>query len=433
MEWVVATKMQAVEMAKVILQGRDEELAFRLQVEETVRVSVMEASEIRVNLEQCQSDSGSHANWDVNFDAALEVACQELETFVEQLEETLLSVIEINRLAHLEEGTQFVLVTDEVVDDQFETYVIQTMEFWCPKTSGLSCHDERKSRRRVQSSEPGTSRNRGLKLRVYHSGMEQDGKRKRILEDSSDEELLESFFRMAQLEDDRGANQADDEDTQNLCQICFDATPEQRPFITLNGCGHQYCQQCVSSHAMTLIANGKIHITCLQVKCPSTLSRRQLTSLLDKKTLDILISRRRESYIPASEIIYCPFKDCLKMATKPSTHGQQPQTSSDQHPSDFSKVKCGACHRAFCFQCNIAWHEAMSCGEYNASQKNQRLLGDEKLLMMAAESKWQRCSKCGTVIERSGGCSHMQCRCGHNFCYGCGVSWQGAGVNCMCP
>lgn len=339
----MATKMQAVEMAKVILQGRDEELAFRLQVEETVRVSVMEASEIRVNLEQCQSDSGSHANWDVDFDAALEVACQELETFVEQLEETLLSVIEINRLAHLEEGTQFVLVTDEVVDDQFETYVIQTMEFWCPKTSGLSCHDERKSRRRVQSSEPGTSRNRGLKLRVYHSGMEQDGKRKRILEDSSDEELLESFFRMAQLEDDRGANQADDEDTQNLCQICFDATPEQRPFITLNGNCVNYCLfDCMStmvdsqyiSSVIWCRASAYLHIVVLNFKItvPCYQSRRRMwTSVLPAMCLkscnDVNCQWKNTHYLFASQMPINPIPQTVDV------------TSRQEDPRHFNKQK----------------------------------------------------------------------------------------------
>jgi hypothetical protein len=47
--------------------------------------------------------------------------------------------------------------------------------------------------------------------------------------------------------------------------------------------------------------------------------------------------------------------------------------------------------------------------------------GDKDLLLlhaMARTHKWARCT-CGHVIERSHGCTHMRCRCGRHFCYGC--------------
>ena len=34
------------------------------------------------------------------------------------------------------------------------------------------------------------------------------------------------------------------------------------------------------------------------------------------------------------------------------------------------------------------------------------------------------------MIERSQGCNHMTCRCGHQFCYICGKDWKNNGHLC---
>lgn len=43
--------------------------------------------------------------------------------------------------------------------------------------------------------------------------------------------------------------------------------------------------------------------------------------------------------------------------------------------------------------------------------------------------KYQKCKKCNCVIERNEGCPHMTCKCGHQFCYGCGTKWS-SGHSC---
>lgn len=35
----------------------------------------------------------------------------------------------------------------------------------------------------------------------------------------------------------------------------------------------------------------------------------------------------------------------------------------------------------------------------------------------------QRCRKCKAYVEKNGGCNHMTCRCGHEFCWRCGGDW----------
>lgn len=45
MEEIAAVKLQAVEFARAILEARDAELAFILQVQETVRISMADIAE----------------------------------------------------------------------------------------------------------------------------------------------------------------------------------------------------------------------------------------------------------------------------------------------------------------------------------------------------------------------------------------------------
>ncbi|WVY94225.1 hypothetical protein V8G54_033313 [Vigna mungo] len=48
---------------------------------------------------------------------------------------------------------------------------------------------------------------------------------------------------------------------------------------------------------------------------------------------------------------------------------------------------------------------------------------DTKLMKLAMEKKWQRCPQCTIFVENTGGCEHIACRCGCDFCYICGKKW----------
>jgi hypothetical protein len=43
-------------------------------------------------------------------------------------------------------------------------------------------------------------------------------------------------------------------------------------------------------------------------------------------------------------------------------------------------------------------------------------------------SRHPQCPKCHILTERNGGCSHIQCPCGHHWCYQCGTGFQTAGA-----
>ncbi|KAK0735224.1 hypothetical protein B0T26DRAFT_632984 [Lasiosphaeria miniovina] len=46
---------------------------------------------------------------------------------------------------------------------------------------------------------------------------------------------------------------------------------------------------------------------------------------------------------------------------------------------------------------------------------------------VAARMGWQRCPRCGMIVERIDGCNRMRCTCRHVFCYVCGSTWRECG------
>lgn len=56
---------------------------------------------------------------------------------------------------------------------------------------------------------------------------------------------------------------------------------------------------------------------------------------------------------------------------------------------------------------------------------------DEKVAKAVAETS-KPCPNCKSPVERRGGCKHMTCRCGYDFCYGCLASWKTHMLN-PCP
>ncbi|KAI3912882.1 hypothetical protein MKW98_012824 [Papaver atlanticum] len=49
---------------------------------------------------------------------------------------------------------------------------------------------------------------------------------------------------------------------------------------------------------------------------------------------------------------------------------------------------------------------------------------DKLLVQLAEKKKWKKCPGCKYYVERTMGCLHIICRCGSEFCYGCGATWS---------
>jgi hypothetical protein len=53
---------------------------------------------------------------------------------------------------------------------------------------------------------------------------------------------------------------------------------------------------------------------------------------------------------------------------------------------------------------------------------------EQQLLILSHQNKWQRCTRCGQMYEKSAGCRRIQCLCGYKFCYRC----AGPYFSCQC-
>lgn len=77
-------------------------------------------------------------------------------------------------------------------------------------------------------------------------------------------------------------------------------------------------------------------------------------------------------------------------------------------------IECPDCGTTTCAGCKTRGHDG------------QCLAGDgtEEMGRLATQEGWRTCFNCNAVVEKTGGCNHMTCRCGSQFCYICGNIWK---------
>ncbi|KAF2849188.1 hypothetical protein T440DRAFT_355170, partial [Plenodomus tracheiphilus IPT5] len=82
----------------------------------------------------------------------------------------------------------------------------------------------------------------------------------------------------------------------------------------------------------------------------------------------------------------------------------------DIHSPGYPQVACPECSSRTCAQCEVPWHEGLSCSEYAAKVVDEKMTDSEKEILKFMQSKdGRRCPNCQLVIEKDGGCSSMLC------------------------
>jgi IBR domain, a half RING-finger domain len=152
---------------------------------------------------------------------------------------------------------------------------------------------------------------------------------------------------------------------------------------------------------------------------------------------------------------------------------------------EFPIVICQECGAMTCYRhSGLPWHEGLTCDEFEnpdtAIRMLQDLINDLKFVSRASEATSSRseaqmtnrntelesklrvarrlrserqaslasqsdklgakvvaettkpCPQCHAPVEKTGGCKHMKCRCGFQFCYGCLVPWNLAHLATPC-
>jgi len=191
----------------------------------------------------------------------------------------------------------------------------------------------------------------------------------------------------------------------SYCPICLEHLPDFCPWPGLEGCSHRFCDFCLQQHVGASIEPARYPVRCPGIACSAALTHMECRKFAQAKFLDMLTELASEAAVSPHLRAYCPRPTCatfvpLKNASK--------------------GVKCPKCSHWFCSSCRVAWHYGKTCEEYKRQEEKDDM---DRTMELAGVNGWRRCNSCGQLVERTGGCLHIKCRCGAQWCYACGSSW----------
>ncbi|KAI3687788.1 hypothetical protein L1987_81491 [Smallanthus sonchifolius] len=141
------------------------------------------------------------------------------------------------------------------------------------------------------------------------------------------------------------------------CTICLEQICRDNMF-SVNKCLHRYCHSCMNKHVKAKLLQGQLP-ECPHEKCKSKLEIKSCKKFLNKNLYDIMRSRIKEASIPPTERVYCPFSKCSFLMSK-----DELQHAASTSSQESGKRKCPKCHRLFCVNCKVPWHDKYKCSDY---------------------------------------------------------------------
>ena len=195
------------------------------------------------------------------------------------------------------------------------------------------------------------------------------------------------------------------------CTICYESTSAYSALA----CGHKFCNECYSKylcHKITDEGHECVFARCPEAKCPLVITDPLVRSLVvagDQLAQYEKAQRLERSYVDDNPgLKWCVRPDCEHAVQ--AARGQL-------------GVKC-KCGQRFCFSCGQDDHKPCTCDELKRWQIKCK---DDSETFNWLVSNTKACPKCGTSIEKNGGCNHMTCRksdCKHEWCWVCMGPWK---------
>ncbi|TDZ13192.1 ATP-dependent RNA helicase DEAH12 [Colletotrichum spinosum] len=192
--------------------------------------------------------------------------------------------------------------------------------------------------------------------------------------------------------------------TQPLLVECVSCLDEFPPKQTIELPCHNYCISCF----LRLVKSASEHEQHWPPKCClNEVPQRVVLRHVPRDLGRAYTTRLAEWALPVGERLYCHRGDCGLWI--PPYHADPARRTA----------RCAAGHR-ICTLCRGAQHAADDeCPEDRDLALTHNLAEDEG---------WQHCGRCNALVEHSEACQHITCRCGHQFCYVCGLRW----LSCEC-
>eukprot|EP01080_Neovahlkampfia_damariscottae_P001292 gene1292-11376_t len=233
------------------------------------------------------------------------------------------------------------------------------------------------------------------------------------------EKLLNDFFEMGKkkiLQKAKLTIKLEEEELKNeeefTCDSCFEDFTDLSQTTKNSQCGHRFCNTCWKNYLIVKIKDLSRKYNCMGYKCPAILSEEFCLGFIgndmEKDRYEQILL---EKYIESNKYVkYCPSKPFC---------GNIVKINSDE-PLD-QTVVCD-CSLEYCFLCCEEPHKPSDC-EMIKRWKSQ---SDKEFLSLKFLSNETRpCPKCRQPIIKNGGCNHMRCPCGEEFCWSCGQTYYG--------
>ncbi|ELP89105.1 ariadne RING finger, putative, partial [Entamoeba invadens IP1] len=184
------------------------------------------------------------------------------------------------------------------------------------------------------------------------------------------------------------------------CEICYEDKPYSDTYV--NKCGHRFCKSCIRDSIKEQKTNTRRKVHCPQHGCSQVIeiSDINLYDLVDDKQLINEYTERLNKKMFEEQTILCPKCHNSLLSLNSTVNAQ-----------------CPLCKHEFCKKCLCVCHPGKTCEEWKKQV-------DDDNENMRKTTEWIKqntkiCPKCKNPIRKNGGCNHMTCSCGHQFCWLC--------------
>jgi len=261
-----------------------------------------------------------------------------------------------------------------------------------------------------------------------------------------------------------------------LCLICYDDDVGPEKWVTLSGCIHGFCSDCLKDYVKDCAASkmAVMSITCPHHECQAGISQEDIDSLLsDEPAVSERIAEANNEHFISSayDYAFCTHPGCPGVVKKAhlsflTKHSVDPSLVDytgavcTRHPSNNGELIGDGCtltyegvedldytncrslnqprkaHR-FCFGCGEDVHWPVSCESLQQWKEKMREEinevedtsdnTNELAQKMWIKANTKPCPQCNVPIEKNDGCNHMTCTnpsCRHEFCWICRKEWS---------
>ena len=168
----------------------------------------------------------------------------------------------------------------------------------------------------------------------------------------------------------------------------------------LEECKHMFCADCFKEYYRSLIEDQNRHqaLKCPQWGCDTKPTEEEIQQIINENCYRKFKRFQLNTMVAQDkDLMFCTSPNCENVL--------------DKRKAVKSIVTCSECGGRSCVKCKMRAHWPMSCEKNMQSKYNMGVRG----------VKIHRCPRCGSQVEKEGGCPMMSCAiCHHGWCWSCG-------------